>query len=109
MKASEVGKFYDPLNDASRGRFRALHHLCETEGWDLNLWVQTHLDGLSDKEMKLYFQATEKDRTKLFFYVTLADTESQILGWNLYLQDKISSARNSLTSAEAKILLAESA
>lgn len=106
MKATETGRLYDRLNDASQGRFRALHSLCESEGWDLNLWVQTHLDGLPDKEMRLFFQASQDDRTKLFFHITLADKEAQILGWNLYLQDKISGARNSLTSAEEKILLA---
>ena len=89
--------------DTGNGTFRSLLTMHESYGYDIHLSVQTHLEGLPDGEMKLFIQIVEGTETKDFAIARLVGAEAQIIGWNIYLHDRLSSARVNIGRANLKL------
>jgi len=96
------------LDTATGGVFSSLRAHCEAHGCEAHLSVQTRLEGLLDDEMKLYVQVVKGDETKDFAIARL-EGSAKIIGWDIYLHDRTSSARSYLTRANKKIDLASEA
>jgi hypothetical protein len=90
------------LDDACGGTLQALLTLHESQGYEVHLSVQSHIEGLKDGEMKLYFQVISEGETKDFAIARL-NGSAQIIGWNIYLHDRLSSAKVNLNRANLKI------
>jgi hypothetical protein len=83
---------FQALDKATQGKLTNVWKHCETKGWALDLSVVTYLDGLPDKDMKLYITGFGQDTTHLFTQSNL-EGKARLLGWNLYMADKLASAR----------------
>jgi hypothetical protein len=79
-----------------------LHAYCEANGYEAHVSIQTHIEGLEKGEMKMFLQIVANGET-IDHAVARLVTSAQIIGWNLYLHDVMSSARSHLDSANAKI------
>jgi hypothetical protein len=89
------------LNDASRGRIDQITNLCDAEGWELDLSCVTYLNGLPAKEMRLCVTAFHGDQTTLFIQAPLGGAARK-LGWNLYLTEKLATARRHVDAAHER-------
>lgn len=106
MQVEKIGTgLFRALDEATQGKLKDVWKHCQDQGWELDLSVVTYLDGLSDKDMKLYVTAVGDDTTHLFCQAPL-EGAARVLGWNLYLADKLASARGHVKRAEKKIDLA---
>jgi hypothetical protein len=103
MKVEKIGTgLFRALDEATQGKLTEVWKHCQGKGWELDLSVVTYLDGLPDKDMKLYVTAVGDDTTHLFCQAPL-EGAARKLGWNLYLADKLASARGHVRKAEGKI------
>lgn len=91
------------LDEATEGLFSSLRARCNAHGWEAHLTVQTSLEGLPDDTMKLFVVVTAGDQTK-DFSVGVIKGSLKTLGWNIYLHDRLNSARFHLNRATAKSL-----
>jgi hypothetical protein len=103
MQVEKIGTgLFRALDEATQGKLTDVWLHCQAKGWGLDISVVTYLDGLADKDMKLYVTATGDDTTHLFCQAPL-EGKARVLGWNLYLADKLASARGHVRKAERKI------
>ena len=107
MKIEEVGKgLLNALDTASSGGITKIVKYCRENAYDGHVSVQTHFEGLDKESMVLFIQAFKGDETVFFTKANLTGS-AQILGWNLYIAERVASARTGLASANVNIALAE--
>jgi hypothetical protein len=90
------------LDTACNGIFGHLQDFCTTHRYQAHLTIQTHLEGLQKGEMKLYIQVTDGNETKDFAIARL-EGSAKIIGWDIYLHDRLDSAKSYLGRADEKI------
>lgn len=93
---------FKALDQACGGVFKSLQAFCLATQCQAHLSVQTHLEGLEHDEMKLYVQVVHGDETRDFAIAKL-EGSAQLIGWDIYLHDRVDSARNYLDRANSKI------
>jgi hypothetical protein len=93
----DVGTFIT-LDSACEGVLTSLQDYCASHSCEADLSVLTHLEGLEEGEMKL-FLVIVKDRETVDYAIARMEGSAQIIGWNIYLQDILESAKNHLDKA----------
>jgi hypothetical protein len=92
------------LDKATDGLFSLVLASCEATGATAHLTVQTSLDGLPEDAMKLYIQVVSEDgQIEDWAAANLHGRELLKLGWNLYLNDKLESARSYVKRANQRV------
>jgi hypothetical protein len=103
MQVSSVTTgLFQALDEATHGKLHEVWDHCKSKDYELHLSVISYLDGLPGDQMKLYVQAFKDGESKLFAQANL-EGEARVLGWNLYLYDKLASARGNIRKAKEKI------
>lgn len=107
MKLAEIDEaMLEGLDSAYDGVFSLLRMYCLTDGYEVHLTVQTHLEGLDEGQMMLYIQLLRGGDTIDYTAVSMEGVVQEI-GWNLYFRDSLSSVRTSLAGLLARIAAAE--
>lgn len=103
MQASKIPTdLFTGLDIASQGKLREIWQACDAKGWELDVSCVTYLNGLPDKDMKLYVTATNDGCTEFFASAPL-EGEARRLGWNLYISEKMQDIREGVRRAVEKI------
>jgi len=87
------------LDVATGGVIEAFRVYCCQRGYVAHLGVVTPLDTGEDGGMQLYLQALDGSRTMLYASASLS-APAEILGWRLYLEERVFSARLHLARAQ---------
>jgi hypothetical protein len=90
------------LDEACRGKLTEVWHYCRDRGWELDISTVTFLEGLPDKQMKLYCTGYGDGKTHLFIQADL-EGKARVLGWNLYLTETLAKAKGHIGDARKKI------
>ena len=103
MKLADIdSQTLEQLNNACGGVFSHIQDHCEARGLEAHLSVQTHFEGLTHGQMKLYIQLIGGMEMEDYAVAKL-EGSAKVIGWNLYLHDTVGSARANLARAESKI------
>lgn len=106
MKITELGgEFREALDLATNHAFTRMIQHCEVTGEEAEVTVLTHIEGLSKGEMKLTVQFFKEGRTTFFHQTPLTDQKAQTLGWNVYLLERTTAARQAVSSANTKLMM----
>jgi hypothetical protein len=85
------------LDEATSGLFTRMLDTYD----EVHLTAQTHLDGLSLGEMKLYVTIINKGDTVDYAVAKLGGS-AVLVGWEIYIGDKIASARATINAVVAR-------
>ncbi len=88
----------DALDAAAGGRIGEVRRRCEAERWALDVTCVTHLEGLPEGDMKLRVTASDGARVTLFLEANV-EGSARVLGWNVYLTERMAEVRRSLAGA----------
>ena len=86
----------EELDNACGGVFSLLKEYCLAHDYKAHLTIQTHLEGLENGQMKMYITVV-KDGNVIDHAVGNMNAAAQIIGWNLYLHDILTSVRLGLS------------
>jgi len=104
MKLTDVSKpMRDQLDLASDNLFTSLENYCLDNDCEVYLNVQTRLEGLEKGQMKLFVQIVDDGDTLDYAVINLREGSAQLIGWNIYLDDVMESAKSHLASAHNNI------